>query len=75
MVPNPGFDLTIQDSYFTIDSYFHWKHIFHESYIVKKTVNKMVFKPANKYQIIQQCHSFQKNFLDDCRKQQLFEYL
>ena len=35
----------------------------------------MVFKPANKYQIIQQCHSFQKNFLDDCRKQQLFEYL
>ena len=61
---------------------FHDRFIFslktHISQIIhsqKNIVNKMVFKPANKYQIIQQCHSFQKNFLDDCRKQQLFEYL
>ena len=48
------------------ESYFSRKHIFHQSYRVNKTQD-MVLKPANKYQIIRQCHNFKNNLIYDCQ--------
>ena len=65
-----GFDLKTRDSYFTILVEVFTNHIFTENtYFTNhlgSTEHKiMILKPANKYEIIRQCHNFENILIDD----------
>ena len=65
-----GFDLKTRDSYFTILFEVLTNHLLAENTCftnhIESTEHKiMVFKPANKYQIIWQCYNFKNILIDD----------
>ena len=72
-----GFDLTTRDSYFTILVEFFKNHILAKStyFMIHREWPEQkvtVSKPANKYQIVRQCHSFKSILIDDDQHHSFF---